>query len=77
MVFYPVLTFSKNSLDSLSLIRVLLWFVTKIGRNMIIFRFMTVMLHEYYKHESSGKCIKTRFSGVVIKKRQKNVIKFT
>lgn len=77
MVFYPVLTFSKNSLDSLSLIRVLLWFVTKIGRNMIIFRFMTVMLHECYKRESSGKCIKTRVFEGVIKKRKKNVIKFT
>ncbi len=44
---------------------------------MVIFRFMTVILHECYKRERSRKCIKTGFLMVFIKKRKKNVIKFT
>lgn len=42
-----------------------------------MFRYMTVILHECYKHEGSRKCIKTRFLRVFIKKRKKSVIKFT
>lgn len=42
-----------------------------------IFRYMTVILQQYYKHQLSGKCMKIRFLRVFIKKRKKSVIKFT
>ncbi|BCC09846.1 hypothetical protein BCM0074_0229 [Bacillus cereus] len=42
-----------------------------------MFRYMTVILHECYKHRFSRKCIKSRFLKVFIKKRKKSVIKFT
>ncbi len=42
-----------------------------------MFRYMTAMLHECYKHELSRKCIKSMIMRRFIKKRKKSVIKFT
>ncbi|EEL19220.1 hypothetical protein bcere0016_2170 [Bacillus cereus 95/8201] len=43
------------------------YFVTKVEGGMGMFRYMTVILHECYKHGFSRKCIKSRFLKVFIK----------